>query len=397
MLTIHFFGKSKIEYNGKIVGDQLGTKAYALICLLVLNDYRHLSRDKIIGYLWPDSNGDAARYNLRYNLWLIKKTIEKDENNHPFLLVNKETCAINPEYNFESDVLHIKEFDPIKNNDIETILNLKTMFQGEFLEGCYFKKCEAFNEWIIFERINFEKLKVKILKCLVKLYEDAGDLDACLETIQEIMEIEPYDEAMVEKTLDIYESCGNRTAAITYYNWFSNHLAGSLGIGPSEALRHKYNAIRSQVSEGEGDCQKFDATSRTCRKCSNSEGASHKHDDETLHLITHCIEGVPFFWMSSLIDAIVKETGDAMLKQLQPLEILALVTIQPRLSSYLEEDIMHQFHDSTLQDAAVVNAFIRLVEVTCLQYKITLDIVDQDAMDTMSAKLYGHIIRFVIS
>lgn len=75
MLNIYFLGKSIIEYNSKRLEDQLGTKAIALICILLLNEERHLSREKIEGHLWPDSNTEAARYNLRYNLWVIKKNI----------------------------------------------------------------------------------------------------------------------------------------------------------------------------------------------------------------------------------------------------------------------------------------------------------------------------------
>jgi DNA-binding SARP family transcriptional activator len=46
MLNLRFLGKSKIEYNGKNIEDQLGNKAIALICLLVLNERRYLSREK---------------------------------------------------------------------------------------------------------------------------------------------------------------------------------------------------------------------------------------------------------------------------------------------------------------------------------------------------------------
>ena len=47
MLNLSFFGKSKVEYNGKEIGDRLGNKAIALICLLVLNERRYLSRRKL--------------------------------------------------------------------------------------------------------------------------------------------------------------------------------------------------------------------------------------------------------------------------------------------------------------------------------------------------------------
>jgi len=388
MLTIHFLGKTRITFDGCDIGEPLGTKAYALICLLVLTEHSHLSRDKIIGYLWPDSNGDAARYNLRYNLWQIKKTLPNDSSGHPFLLVNKETCGINPDYDYLSDILEVREFNPWDNDDLEAILKLKTMFQGEFLEGCYFKGCEAFNEWIIFERINFEKIKVKILKRLVVLYEVTGNIDACLDTIQDIMEIEPYDEKIVEKKLELYEICGNRTAAITYYNWFTNHLAGSLGIEPSESLRDKYNAIRNQAVETAAIHKSDVSGCRKCTKCLQQDGFKKDLDHQSLVLKTACLEGVPYFWVASVLEAIIDLGDRSLFNPLNAQEIICLSSIQPRFINFLEDDENNLQNILPIRDVAVITAFLRLIELLAQTHKIEFVNMNQEVMDSASKQVY---------
>ncbi len=105
MLKIRFLGKPKIDLDNSNNFEQLGSKTYALICLLTLSQFKPMSRDKIIGYLWPDSNDDAAKYNLRYNLWLVKKSIDVDKHGESFLLVNKECCSINKSFDFSCDIL----------------------------------------------------------------------------------------------------------------------------------------------------------------------------------------------------------------------------------------------------------------------------------------------------
>jgi DNA-binding SARP family transcriptional activator len=216
MLNLRFLGKSKIEYNGKNIEDQLGNKAIALICLLVLNERRYLSREKIIGYLWPDSNTDAAKYNLRYNLWLIKKNILEDKNNNSFLKVDTECCGINSKYEFKCDIIEIMKFKPSCQDSVESILKLKKLFRGDLLEGYYFNKCDEFNDLIIYERINFEQRKVKILNRLVEVYENDKRYEDCIEVLNEILEIEPYDEKTVLKLMDIYQKSGKRAVAINY-------------------------------------------------------------------------------------------------------------------------------------------------------------------------------------
>jgi len=121
MLSICFLGKSRLEYDGKKFEDQFGNKVIALICLLVLNEKRYLSREKIEGYLWPESNEEAAKYNLRYNLWLLKKILMPDDNGEQFLKIDKEYCSINVKYSFNCDILQALNFVPNKNDTIMEI------------------------------------------------------------------------------------------------------------------------------------------------------------------------------------------------------------------------------------------------------------------------------------
>lgn len=378
MLKIHFLGKSRIEYDDDLVDDPFGAKAYALICLLVLNENKYLSREKIIGYLWPDSTDDAARYNLRYNLWLIKKSVQHDRNGHGFLHVDKECCAINQEYEFLSDILEIMNFTPSQSDSIESLLLLKEMFQGDFLEGCYFNKCDELNELIIFERINFEKRKVKVLKRLAELYEKSEKFEACLETINNVLEIEPYDEKMVSKLLDIYMACGKRAAAITYYNKFSNQLAGSLGIAPSDELRNKYNDLRTKMCDKKDplELKKSDADHRPNQPLETSQ--------TRIEFFTHTIKEVPYFWMSSVIEKMVQGVDWELIQGLNYFELLSLGTIQIEI---LEIDTALdgiQLYEQEIKAVAIVNAFVKLLNLICDTHHLTIHIINSKNLDQPS-------------
>ena len=233
MLKLYFLGKANFEYKGEDITERLGNKTIALVCLLILNQNKYLSREKLITYLWPDSNEDAAKYNI----WMIKKNIGTDENGEEFLYVDKERCGINEKYIFYCDILQIMKFKPGREDSIEGLLALRASFAGDFMEGCYFNNCNDFNEIIIFERTHFEDQRVKILKRLTELYEEEGDTEKCEEVLKEILDIEPYDEDMALMMIRLYVRSGKRSKAIIYYNTFRNRLAGGLGIEPSEKLR----------------------------------------------------------------------------------------------------------------------------------------------------------------
>ena len=386
MLNICFLGKSKFEYDGIGFGDQLGNKVIALICLLALNEKRYLSREKIIGYLWPDSNAEAAKYNLRYNLWLIKKNIEPDKNGHQFLRVDNDCCCINKDYEFECDII---KFKPSNNDSIEGMLKLKQLFRGDLLEGCYFNKCDELNEFIIFERINFEQRKVKILKRLVELYENENNYDSCIEIINEILEIEPYDEEMVLKILDIYAKCGKQVAAITYYNNFSNVLAGSLGISPSYELRNKYKEIRLTLS----DCNNDDDLSSEDKRSSMSD-KKNIHSD--IKILSDCIKNIDYFWISNVIGKIITVADKAYLNQLSKKELLDLSVIQSDILSCLdlnEELDLIATCKREVMGVSIINAFIKLLTNVSHKQSITIVILNSADMDEVSSNMLKYLKR----
>ncbi|MEA4987950.1 MAG: BTAD domain-containing putative transcriptional regulator [Anaerovorax sp.] len=397
MLNICFLGKSRFERDGKAIEEQLGAKAFALICLLVLNKNRYLSREKIIGYLWPDSNEEAARYNLRYNLWLIKKHIGTDQQGNTFLYIDKECCGINREFDFTCDILDIMKFKPSEEDSIDSILKLKQLFRGDFLEGCYFNKCDEFNELIIFERINFEQRKVKILKRLVELYEKENNFEICLETINEILEIEPYDEEMVSKVLDIYLSCGKQVAAITYYNQFSNQLAGNLGIAPSDELRNKYNEIRLNLTDSKADTED-ECTKRHPQQGHSSKPLSFNDLDSKINgfsikIVSDCIKNVTFFWMSDVIGKIMDIIDSDCTQQLSEQEILSLGCIQTKILSICGNISESYSSNLNIRDVSIVNAFIKLLATVCRNYKLTILILNSRELDAISANVVQYLKR----
>lgn len=383
MLNLSFLGKSKIEYSGKDIEDQLGNKAIALVCLLVLNERRYLSREKIIGYLWPDSNTDAAKYNLRYNLWLIRKNILEDKNNNSFIKVDTECCSINSKYEFNCDIIDIMKFKPSCQDSVESMLKLKRLFRGDLLEGCYFNKCDEFNDLIIYERINFEQRKVKILHRLVKIYENDKRYEDCIDVLNEILEIEPYDEKTALKLMDIYQKSGKRAVAINYYNEFSYNLSCSLGIHPSNELRDKYNEIKMTVADS-------DETK------SNEDSIVKTTDNSDIYIISYCIKNVEYFWMSDVIGKIVTLGVDNCINQLNNKQLMDLGYIQSDILKFCNEDINIVDYKTEVIDVRIINSFIKLLQTVCNERSMNITIFNSSDMDEISANVVDYLKRIQI-
>lgn len=384
MLNLQFMGKTKIKLNGKRLEDQLGAKTIALICILLLNNNKYLSREKIEGYLWPDSDTQAARYNLRYNLWLIKKNIGPDKNNNHFIKVEDRCCHINEEYNFNSDIINIKEFEPSKEDSIVSLLKLKKLFKGEMLGGYYFKNCDELNDLIIFERMRFEQHQVRILKRLVELYELNQDYKSCIRIIIEIHEIEPYDEEMALKALEIYQKYDKPVSAITYYNKFSKTLSNSLGILPSSKVREKYQEIKSNLT----------STNINNDSMENLESSTDyiSAPGKVLEIFSGCIKGVKYFWIADVIGKLFKNTSLECFNELDKNELFDLSSIQSDILEYLnEQDQLQIDHEREIMSVNIINAFIKLIKCISKKYNLHITISNSSNMDDISINVLDYL------
>lgn len=357
MLNLYFLGKTKIEYNGKSVVESFRNKTIALICLLIINQDKYLSRERILDYLWPDSSEEAAKNNLRYNLWLIKKNIGTSASNEEFLFIDKEHCGVNANYDFRCDILDIMNFKPQDSDSIAKLLKLKNMFTGEFLEGCYYNNCEDFNEIIIFQRTRFENFRVQILKRLAELYERESNIEECLNILKEILDIDPYDEEVAVKIIMLYMKIGKRGAGILFYNSFRDRLASRLGIQPSEKLRSKFAELKQ-----------------------NQEPETQTQDDSAIQIQTICIKDVQYFWMADVAGKLFAQKQLKCGKILNENMLSALGYIQPDIFTDIEAE-----RSTKIPDVQVVNAFIHLILNICQEHRLDIYITGMEDMDSVSA------------
>lgn len=390
MLNLYFMGKSRIEYAGKRLEDKLGTKAIALLCILILNENKYISREKIEGYLWPDSDTQAARYNLRYNLWLIKKNIGSDENNNLLIFVDNECCCVNTNYKFKCDIIDIMKFKPTKDDSVINILKLTKLFQGDLLEGFYFKNCDELNDLILFERMQFEKHEVRILKRLVELYECKKNYDACIQTINSILEIEPYDEGMVLNALDIYVKHEKPVDAITYYNNFSEILSSNLGVFPSANLKNKYQEIRDSLSS-------FDDNGNI-ENDKNKFAHSNFKQNTNLKITSDCIKGIEYFWIADVIGKLLENISTDCIEKLDENELLDLGSIQNDVLTYYNlKNKYIQEYDREVLSVNIVNAFIKLLKCICKSHNLQITILNSSSMDNISLNVLNYLKRLNIN
>lgn len=357
MLNIKFLGKVKIEYDGIDITDKFGAKTKALLSLLILNKEKSLNREKIISYLWPDSTEDSGKFNLRFNLWQLGNAIGLDEEGNKFLHTGRSHCGINENYNYNCDVIDIKTFNFKENISIEILEELRKKFDGEFFEGFYFKKCDDFNENIILERSYFEEQKRKLLLKLVSLYETEEKFDKCTEILKELINLEPYDEEIALRVLEIYEKNGKRSTAILFYDDFKKKIMTFLGIQPSKDLEKKYLEIKSKDIQKE----KNDLKTKNINKT-------------TLTLETHCIGEIKYYWINNFLDKIMEKININDYLNANEIKDLGYINI-----NFFTDTLI-----STPPDIRIISILLKLLEKLSDEYNLIIKIIHIEKIDYIS-------------
>ena len=332
-----------------------------------------MSKEKIIAYLWPDSDEEAAKSNLRFNLWNIKKTIPQNEEGEDIIISGKDFCRINEKYPFRCDKTMLDCCKVSQIEDIEDLLKLKDLFQGDFLEGLYLRNCNEFNEMILFERVVCQNKQVEILEKLIGLYEEQERFEEELQILNEVAAIEPYSEQFALQAIQTYAKLGNRTAAINYYKNFEIVLRRNLNISPNNELKLLYK----ELLESSGSV-KYEQSGREIQY------------QKEIDIKVRGLKDIAYFGITNIIDQIFCNSDRKYILELDQAFLHDLSYLYSGFSPGREGPVSCGSADM-VPAVRVATAFLKLMDHTARRYAVRIQIDDMEEMDPVSRELVRYI------
>lgn len=317
---MYMLGNLKIMLDDKIITDNISYKGAGLLAYLAISEDRTFSRDKLASLFWGSSSEDAARYNLRYNLWSLRKILEDNEKGYKILDGHKDTCKFNLNNNVYIDVFHMEGIlGKLSQDDndkyIKSLEKAKNIYKGDFLEGFYIKDCSEFNDWIFFERERLQRKYFDTLYRLAKAYKTKGNFIKSIDNIEEMLNINPLQEELYVKLIRIYLKMGDRNNALQQYERCRKILREELNISPMEETKEIYKEIRdySRPASGYKELKNKKVLDNKDKWVIYNENFT---DKDTKTLITNCypIENLQYYWLSSLIKEIIDNYNIQVLK-----------------------------------------------------------------------------------
>ncbi len=233
---LHLLGGARVELNGHaVVGRATQRRRLALLVLLALSPRRTMTRERVLGYLWPDSSPDAARKLLSEAVYILRRE-----------LGDAVLTPVGDELTLgEVMVADVDRFRAaVAVGDWTTAANAYT---GPLLDGWFVRDAPEFERWVESERARLAESYITALRKLADSCEAEGDWSAAARWWQAVVRHDPYGSAAVQRAARALIAAGERAAALQLLLSHESLLQKELGVGLDRTLTALVAEIRANA------------------------------------------------------------------------------------------------------------------------------------------------------
>jgi TolB-like protein/DNA-binding SARP family transcriptional activator/Tfp pilus assembly protein PilF len=206
MFFLQLLGGASVHRAGALLHGPVSQRhRIALLALLILSREQPLSRDKLIGLLWPDSDSEHGRHLLSEALYVIRKTMGEAA-----VLTNGDRVQLNAEV-VDSDVFGFAR--ALAAGEVERAVEL---YAGPLLDGFFLDGGGEFERRIEQERARLAAALERALETLAERRGASGDLAGAVDAWRRRAALDPYSPRVALQLMQALAAAGERMAAVQH-------------------------------------------------------------------------------------------------------------------------------------------------------------------------------------
>ena len=214
-LELRLFGVGTVTKAGEVIVFAT-RKALGLLAYLALEGTT--TRGKLSALLWSEMPEEAARNNLRKELFRLKET-----NLAPHLNILPNEVSLN---NFNCD---LQTFIHLAKQNNETALEYN---KGEFLAGIELKAANEFELWLEQRRQMFRQAEISLWVTRASRLEAQSDFRNALEAKLALVHLDMLQEVYHREVMRLHWLLGEQAAALERFDTLERILKTELGLKP---------------------------------------------------------------------------------------------------------------------------------------------------------------------
>jgi len=235
MLQLTTLGGLTLAVDGMFVtGPLTQRRRLALLALLAVARHRGISRDKVLAYLWPQSDAARARHSLNQQLYAQRKLLAGKE-----LFLGGKTLRLNPA-EVRTDVGEFE--DALDRGAVEGAVS---WYGGPFLDGFFLKDAPEFEQWVDTQRHRLARRLCAAYVDLANAAGASGDSSRAAEWWRRAAEVDPLDSRVAMDVAQALSDAGNPGGALRHVLAHIERLDRELALPPDPDLVRLVRRLRA--------------------------------------------------------------------------------------------------------------------------------------------------------
>ena len=238
MLRFKTLGQVYLERDGtRVAGAAAQPRRLALLAIIAAAGSRGVSRDRLIGLLWVDTDEEKARKGLNQALYALRHEIGSDD-----AICGTRDLVLAPEF-VKSDVAEFHA--AFTTGDLERAVGI---YEGQFLDGFHLPGAAEFERWLEGERSGLARDHATALERLARRAEDQHDEAGAVEWWRRLASLDPLDGKTTLRLMEALVRSGDRVAALKQARIYEVLLSQELELPPD----HDVIALAERIRAADG-------------------------------------------------------------------------------------------------------------------------------------------------
>lgn len=235
-LSFKLFGAPQVLRNGvSLHGKATQRRRLALLALLATAPSRSLSRDRLIGLIWPERDAAQARKLLSESLYVIRRELGEellDTSNGDLVTLNGDAL--------DCDLWAFSA--AITRGDLEAVAAIS---DAPFMDGVFLDDAEEFERWLDGERRRIATDRERALEQLAATAERDGRWLDAARAWERLLHDDPLSSRRVLGAAGALASGGEVPAALQLLSAFEARLRRELDVAPEPEVLELGQRLRA--------------------------------------------------------------------------------------------------------------------------------------------------------